>query len=75
MHAYTNRTIGASSGWLLVGLTLLPFLASSVEASSEAPADERLAALLAKHDVRTLIYVGSLPAPACDGREKQEIER
>ena len=57
-------------GWLLVGLTVLPLVAAHAEDGERADAQERLAWMLARHDVRELINVP--PANEADCAESDE---
>jgi hypothetical protein len=60
--------------WLLVGLTVLPLVAAHAEDGERADAQERLAWLLARHDVRELIHVPPAEQADCsesDAEDKQ----
>ena len=59
-------------GWLLVGLTVLPLVAAHAEDGERADAQERLAWMLARHDVRELM---NMPPPAqadCPASDKED---
>lgn len=75
MHAYINRAMGSSMGWLLVGLAVLPLLTASAESNVDSRANERLAQLLAKHDVRSVIYGASAPSSDCKAHDDKEGAR
>jgi hypothetical protein len=74
MRSTPDNTAGKVISWLLVGLTLAPLLAARAEATDEAGAAERLAWLLAQHDVRELINVPPADEADCapaDAEDKQ----
>lgn len=75
MNTRITRASGSLVGWLLVGLTVLPLLATSAESNEAPQAHERLERLVAKHDVRVVIYSASAPAADCAAHDPKEGAR
>lgn len=75
MNAHIDRAMGSSMGWLLVGLTVLPLLTASAESNDGSRDDERLAQLLAKHDVRSMIYGAGALSSDCKAHDAKAGER
>lgn len=67
--------MGSSMGWLLVGLAVLPLVMASAESNDDSRSNGRLAQLLAKHDVRYVIYGSSAPSADCKAHDAQEVQR
>jgi hypothetical protein len=72
MRSTPDNTAGKVISWLLVGLTLAPLLAARAEATDEAGAAERLAWLLAQHDVRELINVPPADEADCAAADEED---
>jgi hypothetical protein len=75
MRSTPNSNAGKAIGWLLVGLTVLPLLAARAEACEPAERAERLAWLLAQHDVRELINMPPVVHAARTATDAEENQR
>ena len=74
MRSTPENNAGKAIGWLLVGLTLAPLLSARAEAADEAGAAERLAWLLAQHDVRELINVPAGERADCPASDEEDTQ-
>jgi hypothetical protein len=72
MRSTTKYEVGKAIAWLLIGLTVLPLVAANAEAREPADATERLAWLLAQHDVRELINMPATEQADCSASEEED---